>query len=569
MAASKKQDDAGDKTAAKGTGVKPAVQKKSAAKKKPATQSARLPKPTEPARGAAVKDAKPTAGAKGVAGTGAKLVKDAKDAAAKDAKLAKSAKDAKPTAGAKGVAGTAPKKTAGASSGDKAKAGAKTKAKTKTTAKTTVKTKTAVKAKAKVETQVLSDTTVEALGEDLEVEEPHETLMPSGRVDAAGTGADDTAGVVARGRAGAAGTGADDTAEVGAGVGDATLPSGIPTGTDSSFYVEPEYEWPEVARRGKATGFKQLAARIRLDVSTWQSERAAGKGRPSGKGGRSLVVTATLTVVAFLVLATFAIYGIWMLATGSGTTDGSGTDGPGADGQASAQTSDKREKDAFIPELTALPGLSLDDALTLLGEGWELHEEDATGSSSGSGAVGTARTARIVYAPSQSADADGAVIRVVLTDSSQVVSVGFICPMDVLGYPEMGFYDVISDQELLRTALGKAGLAPTATDLATPTQDETAVWRLPDDPSSGLRQETWTFTGRGSGAREDIWMLTVSYDYGDSAGNETNGGDGDAGDNASGSGDSADSTAGGSGDNGTPATGTVAVPLRIMEINIY
>jgi hypothetical protein len=359
---------------------------------------------------------------------------------------------------------------------------------------------------------------LDVVAEELEVEEPCETLIADSKGGAV------KAGVTAR-------------------TDDATLPSGVPTGADvaSSFYVKPEYEWPEVARRGKAPGLRQLAALIRLDVSSWQGERTASKGLPNGKGGRPLIIAVAVVVVMFVALAALAVYGIGALVTGNGALGGFGADvleanGSGTDGQVVTQTPATREKNASIPNLATLPGLSVDDALMLLGEGWELDDGSATDAP---GATGATNTARIVFVPSQTTTEDGAVISVSLSNNGNVAGVTFTCPMEVLGYPKTDFYNVISDRELLFSALGRAGIAPDRADLAAPASEDTAVWKIPDDPTSGLRQEAWTFTGYGSGAREDVWALTVTYDYGNGSTNN-----------------SAD-------------TAVSAAPVPIMEIGIY
>jgi hypothetical protein len=176
-----------------------------------------------------------------------------------------------------------------------------------------------------------------------------------------------------------------------------------------------------------------------------------------------------------------------------------------------------------------LPGLSVSDALKILGEGWELDEGSAAGTTDNTpaaSATGATNSAQIIFTPSQTTAGGGAVISAVLSDNGNIAAVTFTCSMEVLGYPAMDFYRVISDQELLYAALGRAGLTPDRADIAAPAQDDTAVWQKPDDPTSGLRQETWTFRGYGSGARENAWTLTVTYDYGDAGTNNATGTDG-------------------------------------------
>jgi hypothetical protein len=324
----------------------------------------------------------------------------------------------------------------------------------------------------------------------------------------------------------------------------ATLPSGVPTGMESAFFGDPEYEWPEKAKPGKAPGLKQLVARIRFEVSAWRAERVSSKGR------RPWIAIGIAAVV--VVGAACAVYGIGALVAGDNPTSDTTTNSP-----ASVELPLQREKNASIPNLTALPGLSVDDALALLGKGWELEKGVAgtDGLASTGGGAASSKTVRIVYAPSTSVEVDGAQITALLTDNNQIAAVTFTCPMDVLGYPDRDFSDTISDRELLITVLGTAGLSPQMAELAAPSQADTAVYRVPGDPQSGLLQETWTFTGRGSGAREDTWLLTVTYNYGTDDG--TSGGTDSGTDN---------SPSGGT-DNSTGSS--APAPLRIMEISVY
>ena len=198
------------------------------------------------------------------------------------------------------------------------------------------------------------------------------------------------------------------------------------------------------------------------------------------------------------------------------TTGAQGSDievgNTGADGSAVVA-----DDGAEVPNLSALFGLTVDEATSALGNGAEVAATSDTGEE---GALvvhvatielpdygeDTATGTPTVYL---GVDADGI-----------VVEAAFSAGLSQLGYASMSFADAVKAGNVIENSLTEAGLVPDAASIVLP--DDAHAYTTYADDGATVREERYSFTGTASiadaGGPGLAWTVTLEYDYPASAG---------------------------------------------------
>jgi hypothetical protein len=266
----------------------------------------------------------------------------------------------------------------------------------------------------------------------------------------------------------------------------------------NSFLNSEEWSWDDKN--------DPLLVRFGNRIRVWIQGTRKSDASPETPQGSSAVRRIVLVFMGllFIALVIFAVYGIWAMASGAGPLFSRGDDT--AQGKDDAQASAEDTSLVAFPNLAVLQGLSVDDALAALGSGWYLESDAISGSN-----IAVLAYSATGSTPNLSATVPTIELR--LGANGGVLSLEFICPMDRLGYPEMAFSDLLGDQDLLVAMLANAGIAGHVSDFSAPPASETTEYELPDDPTSPVIVETWTFAGEATGATSNWWVLTLTYDH--------------------------------------------------------
>jgi len=266
----------------------------------------------------------------------------------------------------------------------------------------------------------------------------------------------------------------------------------------NSFLNSEEWSWDDKN--------DPLLVRFGNRIRVWIQGTRKSDVSPETPQGSSAVRRIVLVFMGllFIALVIFAVYGIWAMASGAGPLFSRGDDT--AQGKDDAQASAEDTSLVAFPDLAVLQGLSVDKALAALGPGWYLESDAVSGSN-----IAVLAYSATGSTPNLSATVPTIELR--LGANGGVLSPEFICPMDRLGYPEMAFSDLLGDQDLLVAMLANAGIAGHVSDFSAPPASETTEYELPDDPTSPVIVETWTFAGEATGATSNWWVLTLTYDH--------------------------------------------------------
>jgi hypothetical protein len=261
------------------------------------------------------------------------------------------------------------------------------------------------------------------------------------------------------------------------------------------------------------------------------SEDTAATGAVLGKRRRRQALIAVAAVLILALLA-FASYGVMTLVVSDAGPVAGGGDSAGvqqAEGTAARSqegTGAQEAKDAnaagvdalntantatfAIPNLTQLQGMGTDDALLLLGEGWQYTGTEAVEVPEG-GSTELIGVAVLRFANSEGASGDGTpTIRCDLFANGNIRTLEFTAQLGWLDYSEIPFAELVSDTGLMRSVLESAGITAQDSELTPPPAGATALHADPANDSSPVVGESWDFTGTKGGAATG-WTLTFAY----------------------------------------------------------
>jgi hypothetical protein len=180
-----------------------------------------------------------------------------------------------------------------------------------------------------------------------------------------------------------------------------------------------------------------------------------------------------------------------------------------------------------IPNLVALFGLTVEEVRTRLGSDFLLTKTDSvtdetnpaikqlatfsyTPSVSGSGTSATAPTA-----PSSGVALPSESIYASLDESGKVIDIYYACDMQLLGYPEKSFDELLATSDLVSEALQSAGVQPRDFSYAAPDPEASTVYDNPNSANRKVVKQSHIFSGRASSDTvPTVWSLTVTYDFG-------------------------------------------------------
>jgi hypothetical protein len=174
-----------------------------------------------------------------------------------------------------------------------------------------------------------------------------------------------------------------------------------------------------------------------------------------------------------------------------------------------------------IPNLSALCGVSLDEAQELLGEDFKVISSEPWQNAERGGEVEQGVVEFVVLQrPASDGATDPPTVTLGLNAFGAVVTTEFSCSMDTLEHSDRSFAEVIADTGFIQQSLESAGIQPAVTDLEPPSGGAARTYEKPGDPSSRLLQETCDFTGQGGDGTTGWWILSLTYNYRSDAGQE-------------------------------------------------
>ena len=184
----------------------------------------------------------------------------------------------------------------------------------------------------------------------------------------------------------------------------------------------------------------------------------------------------------------------------------------GADGSAVVA-----DDGAEVPNLSALFGLTVDEATSALGNGAEVTATSETGEE---GAL-VAHVATIELSDYGEDTATGTPTVYLGVDADGiVVEAAFSAGLSQLGYAPMSFADAVKAGNVVAGSLSEAGLSVDASTIVLP--DDPAAYTTYADDGATVREERYSFTGTASvadvGGPGLAWTVTLEYDYPASAG---------------------------------------------------
>ncbi|MDR2587611.1 MAG: hypothetical protein LBC23_05060 [Coriobacteriales bacterium] len=242
---------------------------------------------------------------------------------------------------------------------------------------------------------------------------------------------------------------------------------------------------------------------------------------------RSKRTGVVLVIVILLLVAALAglVYFGYTIFTESVTSDPGGikpgttiapdeVEDPGAPGEIKIE-------ETSIPNLTGLFGLTIEEVKARLGDSFQLVKTDSATEETNPAVT---QLATFSYTPSVSGAEAGAVsntslptesIYASLDASGKVIDIYYVCDMQLLGYPEKSFDELLAGSETVAGVLASAGVEPRDFSYTPPNPEESISYDNPNSPNRKVVKQTQIFSGRtSSDALPTVWTLTITYDFG-------------------------------------------------------
>ncbi|MDR1013912.1 MAG: hypothetical protein LBL86_02905 [Coriobacteriales bacterium] len=183
--------------------------------------------------------------------------------------------------------------------------------------------------------------------------------------------------------------------------------------------------------------------------------------------------------------------------------------------------SEVKVEETSIPDLVSLFGLTVEKAKARLGTSFKLARTDAatdesnpavrqlaTFSYTPSVTGGSSSTATNVPLPSESIYAS-------LDEEGRVIDIYYVCDMQLLGYPERSFDELLADSGVVTGSLASAGVQPRDFSYVPPDPVESIVYDNPNSANRKVVKQSQIFSGRTTSETvPTVWTLTVTYDFG-------------------------------------------------------
>jgi hypothetical protein len=192
---------------------------------------------------------------------------------------------------------------------------------------------------------------------------------------------------------------------------------------------------------------------------------------------------------------------------------------------------------ADVPDLVALFGLTREEALSRLGEGWvetkvsttELpdpadpaavmptvyqlvtlsYTPDVLSASGGDGHLGD-----YAYDEAVRASLPKANVYLSLNGDGRVIEVYYAADLELLGHPDLDFMALLADDGFLRGVLGSAGIDPREFVYQPPDYAGSLTYDRPESDARKVVKQSVIFSGRALGeGLPTAWAVTVTYEF--------------------------------------------------------
>jgi hypothetical protein len=183
--------------------------------------------------------------------------------------------------------------------------------------------------------------------------------------------------------------------------------------------------------------------------------------------------------------------------------------------------SEVKVEETSVPDLVSLFGLTVEEVRARLGTSFKLAKTDAVTDESN---PDVRQLATFSYIPSVTAGSSPAAtnaplpsesIYASLNEEGKVIDVYYVCDMQLLGYPERSFDELLADSGVVAGSLASAGVQPRDFSYAPPDPSESIVYDNPNSANRKVVKQSQIFSGRTTSETvPTVWTLTVTYDFG-------------------------------------------------------